>query len=110
LIVSFCVRNASTLAESALQPGFPLQRLPREILPTGGHRLARLRVELDDALLELGLLQLEPLLGGDDVGDAALDVLQQLELLLVGVVQRLGRVLGAVEQLGELRLHHQRRA
>ena len=114
MIVSFCVRKASTLAESAfslaielllllleplrllverlqllLQAGLPLQRLPRQVLAAGGQRLPRLRVELDDALLELRLLQLEALLGRDHVGDPALDVLQQLELLLVRVVQRL---------------------
>ena len=60
--------------------------------------------------LELRFLQLEPLLRGDDVGDAPLDVLEQLELLLVRVVQRLRRVLGAVEQLRQLRLDHHRRA
>ena len=55
-------------------------------------------------------LELEPLLRGDDVGDAALDVLELLELLLVRVVERLGRVLGPVEQLRELRLDDRRRS
>src|SRR5581483_4840600 len=55
-----------------------LERLPREILAVRCDRLARLRLELDDVLLELLLLQLEALLRGDDVGDAALDVLQLL--------------------------------
>ena len=54
-------------------------------------RLARLRVELDDRLLELLGLHLQALLRRDDVGDALLDVLQRLELLLVAVVERLGR-------------------
>src|SRR4029078_8038984 len=42
-------------------------------------------------------------LGGDDVCDAPLDVLQRGELLLVGVVERLARVLRPVEQSVELR-------
>ena len=62
-----------------------LQRRPGEVLVAGGERLARLRVELDDLLLELLLLQLEPLLRRDDVGDPLLDVLEQLDLLLVAV-------------------------
>ena len=94
LIVSFCVRKASTLAESAFslamsfscccsspfvcsssdcscccRPDFRSKRLPSEVLAAGGQRLARLRVELDQALLQLRLLELQPLLGGDDVGD-----------------------------------------
>jgi len=52
----------------------------------------------------IGLLELEPFLRGDDVGEAALDVLQQLELLLVRVVEGLARILGLVEQLRHLRL------
>jgi len=69
-----------------------------------------LRLELHNALLQLRLLHLQAFLRGDDVGDAALDVLQQLALALVRVVQRLARVLRVIEQLRELRLHHQRRA
>ena len=76
-----------------------------EVFLAGGERLAGLRVELDDALLQRGLLHLQALLGGDDVGDALLDVLQLFDLLLVAVVQRLGGVFGAVEQLRDLRLH-----
>src|SRR5206468_4192943 len=76
----------------------------RKVLLAGGQRLAGLRVELDHALLKAVLLHLEALLGGDDLGDALLDVLQQLELLVVAVVQRLAGILRAVEQLGDLRL------
>jgi hypothetical protein len=64
------------------------------------------RVELDDLLLELLLLELQALLRGDDVGDALLDVLEQLHLLLVGVLERLGRVLRPVEELVDLRLDY----
>ena len=81
-----------------------LERGAREVLLAGRERLARLRVELDDLLLELGLLHLKALLGRDDVRDALLDVLQQLHLALVGVLERLARILGLVEQLVDLRL------
>jgi hypothetical protein len=43
-----------------------------EVLATRAQRLTRLRVERDDVLLQLFRLELEPFLGGDDVGDAAL--------------------------------------
>ena len=49
-------------------------------------------------------LHLKALLRRDDVGDALLDVLKQLDLLLVAVVERLARVLGPVEHLRDLRL------
>ena len=87
-----------------------LERLPREVLAIRGDRLPRLRLELDDVLLEFLLLQLDPLLRGDDIGDAALHVLQLLEHLLVRVVERLGRVLGPVQELRVLRLYDQRSA
>ena len=131
MIVSFCVRNASTFVELALARYELLLllleglELPVEVLQLGlggglalergargpppcGKRLAGLGVELDEALLELVRPQLQPLLGGDDVGDAPLDVLEELQLALVRVVERLARVLGAVEQLRELRLDHHR--
>ena len=73
----------------ALRELLALERDAREILAILRERLAGLRVELDDLLLELLLLQLQALLGRDDVGDALLDVLEQLHLLLVAVLQRL---------------------
>jgi len=76
-----------------------LERGPRELLVPGRERLARLGVELDDRLLELLGLHLQTLLRGDDVRDALLDVLEQLDLLLVAVLERLGRILGAIEEL-----------
>ncbi len=78
---------------------------PRKILLAGGNRLTGLCVELDDLLLERCLLQLETLLGGHHVGDALLDVLQLFDLLLVAVVERLGGVFGAIQELGDLGLH-----
>ena len=89
----------SSALELLLGDRLALERCPGEVLAAGRERLARLVVELGELLLELLRLELEALLRGDDVGDAALDVLQHLELLLVGVVERDGRVLGAVEQL-----------
>ena len=68
----------------------------------GGERLAALPLELVRLLLELLHLQLEALARGRDVGDAAAYLLQHLELSLVGVVERLARVLGAVESLVRL--------
>ena len=135
LITSFCVRNDSIRAESVFSPSTSFcccassccpccmiepcscpcdrrlarERLAREILAVRLQRLARLAVELVDLLLHRGVLQLEPLLRGRDVGDAALDVLELPQLLLVGVVERLGRVLGPVQQPRELRLQDRHR-
>ena len=131
MITSFCERNASIFAcscfsdcdellllllelrdllveilELALDERLALERLAREVLAAGGERFAGLRLELDEALLELRGLHLQPLLRGRHVDDAPLHVLEQAELLLVGVVERLRGVLGAVEQLRELRLDH----
>ena len=96
--------------ELLLRGGLALERLPGEILAVRGDRLAGLRLELDDVLLDRLGLELEPLLRGHDVGDAALDVLELLEHLLVRVVERLGRVLGPVERARGLRLEDQREA
>jgi hypothetical protein len=90
--------------------GLALERRAGEVLAPLRERLTRLRVELDHLLLELGGLHLEALLRRYDVGDPLLDVLKQLDLLLIAVVERLGRVLGAVEQLRQLRLHDHRRS
>ena len=83
-----------------------LQRDAREILAVLRKRLTGLRVQLDDLLLELLLLQLQALLGRDDVRDALLDVLEQLHLLLVAVLQRLSRILGLVEHPVDLGLDY----
>ena len=72
-----------------------------------GEGLARLGVQLEQTLLELVRLELEALLRGRDIGDAALDVREQLALLLVRVVQRLARVLRPVQEFAQLRLDHQ---
>ena len=90
-----------------LRDRLALESLPGQVLPVGGDRLARLRLELDHVLLDGLGLQLEALLRRDHVRDAPLHVLELLEHLLVRVVQRLGRVLGAVERAGRLRLEDQ---
>ena len=94
----------------ALDGRLARESLPREILPVRLHRVACLAVELVDLLLHRGVLQLEPLLRRRHVGDAALHVLQLAQLLLVGVVERLVRVLGAIERLGGLRPEDQAQA
>ncbi len=83
-----------------------LQRLAGEVLLAAGERLAGLGVELDDLLLERGLLHLQALLGGHHVGDPLLHVLQLFDLLLIAVVEGLRGIFGFVQQLGHLRLHH----
>ena len=132
LITSFCERKASILASSwccestslscslrellhlrveplelLLHGGLALERLAREILAVRRDRLPRLRLELDDVLLQALGLDLQPFLRRDDVGDAALHVLELLKHLLVRVVERLSRVLRPVEQLRVLRLDDQ---
>src|SRR6266404_1372725 len=81
-----------------------LERLAREVLAVGAYRLAGLRLELHDVLLERLRLQLEALLRSDDVGHTALDVLKLLEHLLVRVVERFRRILRPSQQLRGLRL------
>ena len=83
----------------AVSQVFAFARRPRQVLTACGYGLARLLVELDRVLFDACLLQLQTLLGGHDVGDSPLDVLQLLELLLIAVIQRLRGVLGPVKQV-----------
>ena len=133
LIVSFWVRKASTLAVSFCSVGDQLVLLALELLAldvevlqlllrpalrsraTAGQVLAALLqrrpglvVELLDALLDLGRLEVEPLPAGGDVRHSATHFLQHFELLLVGVVERLARILGPVQHLAGLRLDDRR--
>ena len=62
--------------ELLLDGGLALQRLAGEVLASLRNRLARLRVELDDVLLERLRLQLQTLLGRDHVCDSAFHVLE----------------------------------
>ena len=80
------------------------QRLAGEVL--AAHRRspsAAWSVQLGRLLLELVDLQLHALAAGGDVGDAAAYLREQVQLALVAVVERLARVLGAVEGLVGLR-------
>ncbi len=97
LLFQFCDLGVEPL-QLGLGDVLALQRGPREILLAGGQRLSGLRVELDHALLERRLLHLQALLGGDDVRDSLLDVLQLFDLLLVAVVERLGGIFRAIQQ------------
>ena len=83
------------------------QRLTGQVVAAGGDRLLSLRLELVGGALQLLHLQLQALAARRHVGDAAAHLRQQLELLLVGVVQRLARVLVLVEDLVRLRLEDQ---
>ena len=85
-----------------LQAGPAGQRLAGQVLAAGGERLAALVLQLVRLLLQLLDLELEALAGGGDVGHAAAHLLQHLQLLLVGVVEGLARVLGPVERLVRL--------
>src|SRR3712207_6772775 len=89
-----------------LRERLPLERGSGEVLPTGRQRLARLALELCHLLLELRRLELESLLRGHHIGDAALDVLQHVALPFVRVVERDGWVLGLAEELRVPRLDH----
>src|SRR5690606_11074099 len=64
-----------------------------------GQGLPALVLELRRLGLELVELQLDPLAAGSHVGHAPADLLQQLELPLVGVVQSLPRILHLVQGL-----------
>ena len=92
-------------ADLVLDGLLALQRRAREVLITRGQRLARLPVELDDLLPQAVLLVLQPLARGRHLGNPVLDVRHQLELLLIAVVQRLRRILGAIQRRRGLRLH-----
>src|SRR5207247_351226 len=61
------VRLPVEVLQLLLDDRLALERLACEVLAAGAERFARLGLELDDALLELARLELEPLLRGDDV-------------------------------------------
>ena len=105
LILQFAHLRVERL-QLGLDDVLALQSLAGEILLAAGERLAGLGVELDDLLLERGLLHLQALLGSHHVSDPLLHVLQLFDLLLIAVVKGLRGVFGFVQQLGHLRLHH----
>jgi len=84
LLLILQLRHLSVeILELLLETRLPLERLPGKVLAARSECLAGLRVELDDVLLELLGLELEPLFGRDDVRDASFHVLQRFQLLLV---------------------------
>ena len=86
------------------------ERLGGQVLAVLRERLACLVLQLGGSLLELLSLELDALLGGGDIGEAPLHLLQLLDLLLVGEIERLAGILGLVENLVCLGLDDVRQA
>ena len=81
------------VAQLLLKTGPPRQRLHGwKILPADLERLFELIGQLVGLGVQLIGLELDPLTTGRHIGDAATDLLQQLELALVGVVEGLPRI------------------
>src|SRR5207248_11689697 len=68
---------AIEVLELGLSRRLALEGHPGEVFTVLRQRLTRLRLELGDARLEILRQELQPLLRGDDVGDATLHVLEQ---------------------------------
>ena len=68
-----------------------------EIFATTGERGTSLTVELGLLLCQVLDLDLQTLATGGDVGHTAPHLLQKFQLLLIGVVQRLTRILRSIE-------------
>ncbi len=81
------------------------QRLLGQVLAVGLQRLLGLVLEVVDGVLELLLLELEPLLGRGEVDQGPADLGDLLEHLLVGEVEHLVGLLGRIERLVRLGLH-----
>ena len=81
-----------------------------EVLAVLREGLSGLVLQLGRRLLQLLSLELDALFGGRDVGEAALDLLQLLELLLVGEIECFAGVLDLVEDLVGLCLDDVRQA
>ena len=96
------------VAELLLYAGPPGQRLAGQVLAADLEGLLRLIGQLVGLGVQLVGLQLDPLTAGRHIGDAAADLLQQLELALVGVVEGLARILELVQGLVGLGTEDQR--
>ena len=81
------------------------QRLLGQVLAVRGQGLLGLVLQVVDGVLELLLLQLEPLLRRRQVDERPAHLGDLLEHLLVGEVEHLVRLLGGVERLVRLGLH-----
>jgi hypothetical protein len=87
------------LGDLLLRRGPPGQCLAGQVLPALRQRRLGLVLQVIDRVLQLLLLQLEPLLRGGDIDERAPDLGDVVQHLLVGVVEHLIRVLGRVECL-----------
>ncbi len=90
------------LGQLLAERGPARQRLAGEVLVALLQRGLGLALQLVGLLLQPLGLQLDPLAGRGDVGHPPPDLLQLLELLLVGEVQRVARVLHLVQGLVRL--------
>ena len=79
--------------------GLAGQRLPGQVLPALPERGLGLVPQMGDGLPQLRFLQLEPLPLGGDLDQRLADLGDVVEHLLVGVVERLVRVLGGVKRV-----------
>ena len=84
----------------------PGQGLAGQVLAVLGQGVLGLLLQLVGLGLELGGLELDPLLGRGDVGHAAPDLLEVLQQLLVGEVEGLPGVLRLVQELVGLGLEN----
>ena len=75
------------------------QRRTSEILVPGGERLLRLVLQFAGRQLQLGELQFDALAAGGHVRQPAAHLLHHLKLLLIGVIENLAGILGAVQRL-----------
>ena len=109
--VSFCSSSSSCwtlrlhLVDLLLGGRLAGQGLLGQVLPVGRQGLLGLVLQVVDGVLELLVLQLEPLLGGGDVDQGAAHLGDLLEHLLVGEVEHLVGLLRGVERLVRLGLH-----
>ena len=95
------VCRSLSCSPSAARPG---QRLAGQVFVALRERGLGLVLELVGLLLELPRLQLDALSRRRHVGHAAADLLEALELLLIGQIECLAGVLSPVKDLVRLRL------
>ena len=99
LLVADLVVLGLELGELLAQRRPARQRLAGQVFVSLSQRGLGLTLQLVGLLLQTLGLQLDPLACRGDVGDAPAHLLQLLELLLVGEVQRVARVLHLVQRL-----------
>src|SRR5262245_40922538 len=87
------------IAELLLEAGPPRQSFPSQVLAAYLERFLSLVRELVSLSVQLIGLELNPLTAGRHVSDTATDLLQKLELALVGVIEGLPRIFKFVQGL-----------